>query len=50
MNQSAPNLVEMFVTIRSRVSYTMDLIRAELLQLSALELEKKLLLMSSFAL
>ena len=27
--QSAPNLVEVYVTIRSRISYTMDLIRTE---------------------
>ena len=44
INQSAPNFVEMYVTIRSRMSYTMDLItcRTELLELSALELEKLL--------
>ena len=29
INQSAPNLVEMYVTIRSRMSYTMNLIRTE---------------------
>ena len=40
IDQSAPNLVEMFVTIRSRMSYTMDLIRTEHLELSVLELEK----------
>ena len=42
INQSAPNLVKMYVTIRSWVSYTMDLIRTEHLELSALELEKLL--------
>ena len=42
INQSAPNLVEMYVTIRSRMSHTMDLIRTEHLELSALELEKLL--------
>ena len=29
INQSAPNLVEMYVTVRSRMNYTMDLIRTE---------------------
>ena len=29
INQSAPNLVEMYGTIRSQMSYTMDLIRTE---------------------
>ena len=43
LNQSAPNLVEMYVTIRSRMCYTMDLIRTEHLELSALVLEKKML-------
>ena len=42
INQSAPNLVEMYVTIRSWMSYTMDLIRTEYLEVSALELEKLL--------
>ena len=42
INQSAPNLFEMYLTIRSRMSYTMDLIRTEQLELSALELEKLL--------
>ena len=36
MNQSAPNLVEMYVTLRSQMSYTMDLIRTEHSELSAL--------------
>ena len=39
INQSAPNLVKMYVTIRSHISFIMDLIRPELLELSALELE-----------
>ena len=30
INQSAPNLVKMYVTIRSRMSWIMDLIGAEL--------------------
>ena len=44
INRSAQNFVEMYVTIRSRMNYTMDLIRAEHLQVhvSALELEKLL--------
>ena len=40
INQSAPNLVKMYVTIRSRMSSIMDLIRPELSELSALELAK----------
>ena len=39
IDQSAPNLVKMYMTIRSRMSSFMDLIGAELSQLSALELE-----------
>ena len=39
INPSAPNLVKMFVTIRSQMTFTMDLISTEL---SALELEKLL--------
>ena len=38
-NQSAPNLVKMYVTIRSQSSI-MDLIRAELSELFALEFAK----------
>ena len=38
INQSAPNLVKMYVNIRSRMSSIMDLIRTELPELSALEL------------
>ena len=37
--QSAPNLVTMYMTIRSRMSLIMDLIEPELSELSALELE-----------
>ena len=36
---SAPNLVKMYVIIRSRTSLIVDLIRPELSKLSALELE-----------
>ena len=39
IDQSTPNLVKMYVTIRLRVSLIMDLIRPELFELSALELE-----------
>ena len=38
-DQSAPNLVKIYVIIRSRISSFMDLIRPELYELSALELE-----------
>ena len=40
INQSAPNLVTMYVTIRSWVSSIMDLIEAELSDLFALEFAK----------
>ena len=40
INQSAPNLVKMSTTIRSRMSLIMDLIGPELAELSVLELEK----------
>ena len=40
VNQSAPNLVKMYVTIRSLMSLIVDLIGPELSELSALELEK----------
>ena len=40
MNQSAPNLVKMYVTIRSQMSSIMDLIGPELSQLFALEFAK----------
>ena len=39
IDQSTPNFVKMYVTIRLRTSSIMDLIRAELFELSALELE-----------
>ena len=38
--QSAPNLVKMYVIIRSQMSLIMDLIGPELSELLALELEK----------
>ena len=37
IDQSAPNFVKMYVTIRSRMSSIMDLIGPELFELSALE-------------
>ena len=40
INQSAPNLVRMYLTIRSRMSLIMDLIRPELSKLFALEFAK----------
>ena len=39
IDQSAPNLVKMYMTIRSQMSSIMDLIRPELSELSALELK-----------
>ena len=39
IDQSAPNLVKMYMTIRSRMSSIMDLIKPELSELSALEFE-----------
>ena len=39
IEQSALNLVKMYVIIRSRMNLIMDLIRPELSELSALELE-----------
>ena len=39
INQSAPNLVKMYVAIRSRMSLIMDLIGPELFHFSVLELE-----------
>ena len=39
INQPAPNLVKMYMTIRSRMSSIMDLIDPELSELSALEFE-----------
>ena len=38
MNQSAPNMVKMYATIRSCMSFIVDLIGPELYELSALEL------------
>ena len=40
INQSAPNLVKMYVTIRSQMSSIMDLIRPELYEFFALEFAK----------
>ena len=40
INQSAPDLVKMYVTIRFRMSWIMDLIGADLSELFALEFEK----------
>ena len=37
IDQSAPNLVKMYVTLRSRTNLIMDLIGSELFELSALE-------------
>ena len=39
IDQSAPNLVKMYVIIRSRMSSILDIIRLKLFELSALELE-----------
>ena len=39
IDQSTPDLVKMYVTIRIQVSSIMDLIRPELFELSALEFE-----------
>ena len=39
IDQSTPNLVRMYVTIRSQMSSITDLIRRELSKLSALEFE-----------
>ena len=39
INQSAPNLVQTYMTIRSRMSLIMEVIGPELSELSALELE-----------
>ena len=40
IDQSAPNLVKMYVTIRSLMSLIMDVIRPELYELFTLALEK----------
>ena len=39
MDQSAPNLVKMYVIIRSQMNLIMDIIGPELSELSAFELE-----------
>ena len=39
IDQSAPNLVKMYMTIRSRMSSIMDVMRPELSELSNLDLE-----------
>ena len=39
IDQSAPNLVKMYVTIRLRMSLIMDVIRLELSELSTVELK-----------
>ena len=39
IDQSAPNLVKMYMTLRSRMSLIIDLIMPELSELSALEFE-----------
>ena len=39
INQSTPNLVQMYMTIRSRMSWIMEMIGPELSKLSAFELE-----------
>ena len=39
IDQSAPNLVKMYMTLRSQMSLIMDLIGPELSELSALEFE-----------
>ena len=48
INQSAPNLVKIYVTIRSRVISIMDLIGQELYELFALEFAKKMLNLTLF--
>ena len=40
INQSPPNLVQMYMTIRAQMSSIMERIRPELSELSALEYEK----------
>ena len=39
INQSTPNLVKMYMTLRSRMSLIMDVIEPELSELSSLEFE-----------
>ena len=50
IDQSTPNLVKMYVTIRFQMSSIMDLIGPELLELSALELKHLPYLTSLFTL
>ena len=50
IDQSTPNLVKMYVTIRFQMSSIMDLIGPELLELSALELKNLPYLTSLFTL
>ena len=40
INQSAPKLIKMYVIVRSRISFIMDLIKLELSELFALEFAK----------
>ena len=49
IDQSAPNLVKMYVIIRSRMSSIMDVIGPELFELPALELENLPYLTNSLA-
>ena len=39
INQSAPNLVQMYMTIRAQMTWIMEIIGPELFELSALEYE-----------
>ena len=39
INQSAPNVVQMYMTVRSRMNSILKVIRPQLSELSALELE-----------
>ena len=41
IEQSSPNLVKMYVSLRSRMSLIMDLIGPELCVISSLEIKKK---------
>ena len=50
MNQSAPNLVKIYLTIRSQMSLIMDLIGLELSELFALEFAKKMLNLTVYTL
>ena len=48
INQSAPNLVKIYMTIRSRMSSIMNLIGPEHLELFALEIKKKMMSFTLF--